>query len=236
MSLQDLQYTISMQAQPTETTCGPTCLHGLYQFHNLDADLHEVIDSIPTLPEGGTLGVHLANAALKNGFRVVIYTYNLHIFDPSWRNLDKDDLKSKLQQQAQRTLSAKKKSGSMGYVEFLEAGGNICFDELTPELLRQILQTSGPFICGLSATYLYQVKREIGDIGLDDDIVGDPQGHFVLATGVSGDLDKVLVADPYVKNPINGEIHYRVSMDRFLNSILLGVITYDANLIVLHKG
>lgn len=223
-------WQIEMISQPTETTCGPTCLFGIYRHFKRTDTVDQLIQRVQSLPEGGTLGVYLAQLALHDGFRVQIYTYNLHIFDPTWIDLSNEELKMKLKAQADRTQFPKKRRGSLGYIDFLDLGGEIIFEELTPELLQGLLAQS-PFICGLSATYLYRTSRELGESGLDDDVMGEPQGHFVIATGVSPDLNMVTVADPYRKNPISGSLKYQVTMDRFLNSILLGVITYDANLI-----
>ncbi len=70
--------------QPTETTCGPTCLHALYRYFGERISLDRIIKEIPYLEEGGTLAVTLGNHALSRGYKATIYTYNLHIFDPTW--------------------------------------------------------------------------------------------------------------------------------------------------------
>jgi len=47
---------------------------------------------------------------------------------------------------------------------------------------------------------------------------------------------EVWIADPYSKNPYNSESReYKVPVHRFINSVMLGVITYDANLLILEK-
>ncbi len=43
----------------------------------------------------------------------------------------------------------------------------------------------------------------------------------------------VWVADPYEENPLSNSSYYAVKMDRLINAILLGVLTYDANLLIL---
>ena len=48
--------------------------------------------------------------------------------------------------------------------------------------------------------------------------------------------DQMLVADPYTENPISGDNYYRAPVERLIHSILLGVLTYDANLLVLEKA
>jgi hypothetical protein len=46
----------------------------------------------------------------------------------------------------------------------------------------------------------------------------------------------VLMADPFLPNPIASSHHYAISLDRVVCSILLGIVTYDANLLILRPG
>jgi len=57
-------------------------------------------------------------------------------------------------------------------------------------------------------------------------------GHFVVLHGYDADTDSVLVADPLHENAF-GSHNYRVGMLRLLGAILLGVLTYDGNLLVI---
>jgi hypothetical protein len=43
----------------------------------------------------------------------------------------------------------------------------------------------------------------------------------------------VLVADPLHDNPAFGRQYYRVEVGRLIASILLGIVTYDANLLII---
>ena len=70
--------------QPDNTTCGPTCLHAVYRFYQDELPLEAVIRETPQLEEGGTLAVLLGRHALSRGYRAMIYTYNLQVFDPTW--------------------------------------------------------------------------------------------------------------------------------------------------------
>jgi hypothetical protein len=47
------------------------------------------------------------------------------------------------------------------------------------------------------------------------------------------DDGRILVADPWHEGPAAGEHRYWVDMHRLINSILLGIVTYDANLLLL---
>ena len=103
--------------------------------------------------------------------------------------------------------------------------------DLTPGLLRRPLKRRIPVLTGLSATFLYREKRELDD-GTEDDVRGEPVGHFVVLTGYDTVRRRVHVADPQ-PNPTAPTGTYPVDIDRVVASILLGVLTYDANLLVL---
>lgn len=230
----DIELPISILRQPDNTSCGPTCLHAVYNYYGLQLDLDEVIGDIQMLKDGGTLAVFLACAALRRGFKATIYTYNLQVFDPSWFSGNDIDLSEKLRAQAREKSSQKLKDATTGYLEFLQLGGKLRYVELTTRLLRGILQRRLPILTGLSATYLYSEKREFGPKDEPDDIRGKPVGHFVLLSGYHREGRTVMVNDPLTPNPASATPNYEVNIDRVICAILLGVLTYDANLLVIH--
>jgi hypothetical protein len=121
---------------------------------------------------------------------------------------------------------------SPAYIEYLRLGGRLLMRDLTSRLLRRYLRRGTPILTGLSATYLYNGAREIGATNQPDDVVGEPAGHFVILSGYDEERRRVLVADPYLPNP--RETHYyEVTLERLICSILLGVLTHDANLLVI---
>ena len=63
-----------------------------------------------------------------------------------------------------------------------------------------------------------------------------PAGHFVVLCGYDRVEKTVLVADPYQPNPLAPGQQYVVSVDRVINAILLGILTYDANLLILQPA
>lgn len=67
-----------------------------------------------------------------------------------------------------------------------------------------------------------------------DDIKGFPCGHFVVLSGYDNKQRHVVVADPYSANAVSGDNYYSVKVARLINSIMLGIMTYDANLLVIH--
>ncbi len=234
----DIELAVAIEPQPDNSTCGPTCLHALLNYYGHKISLQEVINEIQMLQAGGTLAVFLACAALKRGFKATIYTYNLQMFDPSWFASDSIDIADKLRAQVREKPSNKLKVATQGYLEFLELGGQLQFVDLTPGLIRGILQRGLPILTGLSATFLYRDKREYGPKDEHDDIRGTPAGHFVILNGYHREGRTVLVTDPLHPNPAAPTQVYPVNIDRVICSILLGVLTYDANLLVIqpHKN
>lgn len=227
--------TPSIEPQPDTTTCGPTCLHALYRHFGEDDSLAAVIARIQRLDHGGTLDVFLANDALQRGYRSMLYTYNLEVFDPTWFAAGVD-LAAKLTAQQRAKPRRRLTAATRGYLQYLELGGEIRFRDLTRSLLRSVLADGHPVLTGLSATYLYRAMREWGPEDIDDDIRGDPVGHFVLLTGYVRETREVLIADPMGDNPLGeapGRQNYRVHIDRVIGAILLGALTYDANLVIL---
>lgn len=228
---QRLRFEIA--AQPDEVTCGPTCLHGIYRHFGDQLPLEEVIGGVDMLSGGGTLDVFLANHALERGYRATLFTYNLHLFDPTWALLPVPEFMVRLQAQAEAKDDPKLRVATRGYVRFLELGGKLRFEDLRPALIRRFLGRGIPIMTGLSATYLYQSRREIPATSEPDDVRGEPAGHFVVLSGYDRATRLVDVADPYEWNPLSGERYYQVDLHRLVGAVLLGSLTYDANLLVI---
>lgn len=220
--------------QPDGETCGPTCLHSVYRYFGNSIPLEQVIREVPRLEEGGTLGVYLGSHALRLGYQVTIYTYNVQVFDPTWFSPGGKGAAAGLDQQVRIRKDKKLLRASQAYREFLALGGELRFEDLTPALLRRYLTQSIPILTGLSATYLYQCAREYGT--RYDDLRGRPTGHFVVLVGYGRDCGSVLVADPLLPNPFSSTQYYSVDLHRAISAILLGVITYDANLLIVRPA
>jgi hypothetical protein len=230
MAKQSMRLELEVLPQPDNLTCGPTCLHAVYRYWGLDVPLADVIAGVPPLPEGGTLAVTLACHALRRGFRAEIFTYNVQIFDPTWF-APGVDLAQRLQAQRKHKRDRKLGLATDAYLEYLTLGGTLHYEDLTGRFLRRFLDRGKPVLTGLSATYLYGCARERDD-GYDD-AAGQPAGHFVVLCGYDRAKREVQVADPMRDNPRFRGHNYGVAMDRLIASILLGIVTYDANLLVL---
>ena len=220
--------------QPDLTTCGPTCLQAVYDYYEDVLPLTQVVNEIPQLVDGGTLAVVLGHHALRRGYRATLLTFDLHVFDPTWFSASPEQLSEKLREQMAVKETPKFRAATRSYLEFLEHGGQIQMQDLTNELIRKYLNRSVPILTGLSATYLYQEKRELLD-STPDDIRGHPTGHFVVLCGYDRKNREVLIADPLHPNPMAEGQRYHVSIDRVKCAILLGVMTYDANLLIIES-
>ncbi|PWJ59707.1 MULTISPECIES: peptidase-C39 like family protein [unclassified Fibrobacter] len=228
---------IKILPQPDDVTCGPTSLHAVYAHLGLNLSLQQLISEIEFLEEGGTLGVFLGIDALKRGFKVTIYSYNLKIFDPSWSGLKMPELRAKLVQLHKAKHAPKLKKAIEAYIRFIDLGGTVATADLRASMFEKYFKKNVPVLCGLSATYLYGCKREYtneNNRSVFDDIIGDPCGHFVVLYGLD-EKKQFLVADPDCANPLCGGPYYKVDKFRLIHSILLGVMTYDGNVLVVEK-
>lgn len=232
-----------MGRQPDDTTCGPTCLHAVYRYYGDPISLEEVIATAPTLPGDvgrGTLAVMLGLHALRRGYDASLYTFNLQMFDPTWFGDPKEPaspelLAAKLKAQCQTKGRGEPKfaAATEAYLEFLALGGCVWFRDLSSALISGFIRDGNPILTGLSATYLYRCSREYGINDDFDDVRGEPAGHFVVVHGYNPAKRHVTIADPLEDNPGFAAHGYTVPVARLVAAIMLGVITYDANLLII---
>jgi hypothetical protein len=223
---------LSIVPQPNDTTCGQTCLHAVYRYYGDDIPLERVVEEVSLLETGGTLAVFLACHALGRGYDATIYTYNLQNFDPVWFDERPQDIPRRLEQQMAVKRDPKVRLASEAYLKFFRLGGKVRFEDLKPALVRKHLAKGRPLLTGLSATYLYHCAREREDNEYDS-IRGEPAGHFVVLCGYDRRLRQVLVADPLLDNPLTQTQHYTIGIERVIGAVLLGIVTYDANLLII---
>lgn len=232
-----LRLPVMMLPQPDETTCGPTCLHAVYRYWGEDARLAEVIARTRKMELGGTFAIFLACDALRQGFQATIYTYNLTVFDPTWF-VPGVDIAERLQRQREVKKDARMQHVTElvteGYLEFLSLGGQLRLTDLSSSMIRGLLRRNLPIITGLSSTFLYRAAREYGPDDVPDDVRGLPAGHFVVIAGYDRHKRTVLVVDPYTRHPYGPLHEYWINIDRLIGAVLLGIVTHDANLLVIY--
>jgi hypothetical protein len=223
---------VSMLPQPNATTCGPTCLQAVYRFWGKDDPLQRVIERTRQLEHGGTFAVFLACDAVRMGFDATIYTYNLNVFDPTWFK-GKVDLAERLGRQREVKSDYRLQQSTAGYLEFIELGGVLRFADLSTGMVHGLIERGLPVLTGLSSTYLYSSAREYGPDDTPDDIRGHPAGHFVVIAGFHAADRTMLVVDPYQSTPYGPSRNYWLPAERVLGAILLGIVTHDANMLVI---
>jgi len=222
-----------IQRQPDDVSCGATCLHAIYRYYGDELPFAQLRAEVPMLEAGGTLGVLLAGHALARGYEATVLSWNLGVFDPTWFDLPKGMMQARLRERAAARPDPKLRFASGAYANFLDAGGKLELTDLSPGLLRRFLRKSIPILAGLSATFLYREPREIGADCHPDDIHGDPVGHFTVLTGYTPKSRDVFVTDPEHPNALSLVHTYPVPIERVVGAIYLGVLTYDANLVVI---
>jgi len=225
----------SILAQPDDATCGPTCLHAVYGYYGDDVSLGSVIAGATTLPGGGTLAAYLGCHALDRGYRAKLYSFDLTVFDVTWFTDPDIDLAGKLAEQLRYKTEPRLRQATSAYQAFLARGGEIRFEDLTAGLIRSILKRHRPILAGLSATYLYRTPRERDAAGVTvyDDLRGRPAGHFVIINGYDAARRTTHIADPLLPNPISASQYYEVTLNHLVCAVMLGIVTCDANLLVL---
>ena len=231
--MRSFRLPVTTLPQPDETTCGPTCLHAVYDYFGDREPLSAVIERMWRLEHGGTYAVYLGCDALRKGYRARMYTYNLTVFDPTWFTRPNVSIAERLLRQCDAKDERRGQHAVDGYLEFLERGGKLRFANLSARLVRAVLCCRLPILTGLSSTYLYRSERERPD-GTVDDVRGHPVGHFVVIAGWDDARRRVLVVDPYQPNPWAPSHEYWIGIDRVVAAILLGIVTHDANLLVVH--
>lgn len=230
---------LTIRTQPDDETCGPTCLHAIYNYYGLTLSLEEIVGGVERSLSGGTLAPLLGKHALARGFNTTIYVNNLDVFDPTWfeqGEASNEALIAKLAAQMKHKFEQGIVQSSIAYQEYLQLGGQVRFRTISVQLLKEYFKQKAPILTGLSATYLYGCARESftpEGLSVYDDICGTPCGHFVVLCGYDDKKRHVVVADPHRENPLSHDNYYKVSSNRLINAILLGVLTYDANLLII---
>jgi hypothetical protein len=231
----DIELDVTMRRQPDETTCGPTCLHAVYDYYEDSIALEQVIDEIHEIETGGTYAPFLGTHALRRGYVATLYTWDLRVFDPTWFTAGAPPLVDRLNRQAELKTDSRVRVACRAYREFIECGGSIRLRDLTAPFVRGVLRRGVPMLTGLSSTYLYRMRREFGPDDKPDDLRGEPAGHFVVLSGYHRQHRLVRVSDPYRSNPVSSELHYWVNINRLISSVLLGNLTFDANVLLITR-
>lgn len=228
----------TMHQQPDGVSCGPTCLNAIYQYWGNQGELQHIRHEIDYTETGGTLAVLLGKHALKQGFKAKLQSVNIEIVDPTWFACERDILMGKLLTQLAHTSDLKKRKTTQAYFDFLELGGEIQFFNLTFEFIQQAIEQGVPILSGVCATWLYQNMRDYTDGDnrvVYDEWLGKPTGHFVVIYGYEPQKQLLYIADPYLPHPLSNSHHYTISFSHWLHAHLLGIMSHDAELLMIKK-
>ncbi len=219
-----LHFTVPQQ--PDDESCGITCLQAVYEHYGFETSAealqHQVVHWRKT---GGTVGVNLGRHALAHGFSAEIYTYNIKVFDPTWRDLPRDEIRAKLKLRQRRIRSSRQKKEIGFYLDFIKHGGVVRFDDLDEALFRRLFASKQPVICGLSATYLYQSIRELPN-NQENDVIGNPVGHFVVVSAYDAEKHEVQIHDPLRQHPLSATGTYSLPLPEIQQRGDAGILTY----------
>lgn len=230
-----------MTTQPNDETCGATCLHSIYHYYGLNISLDRVIAEVERSRSGGTLGAYLGCHALKQGFKCTIYVNNVRFFDPTWfknSGAPQELLISKLKAQCKFKHAKDFVQVSKAFENYLSLGGEVRFKTIDLNTFKEYFKKNIPILTGLSATYLYRSARECytsDGVSYYDDLQGQPCGHFVVLCGYSDKRSHIHIADPYRENPFTHDNYYHVSIQRTINAIMMGALTYDAVMLMIYR-
>jgi hypothetical protein len=211
----------------------------VYRYYGLQDNLNDIINGIERSISGGTLTPTLGKHAAARGFDTTLYVNNVELFDPTWFDhgtSENPQLISKLREQMEYKKSSRMLQSSQAYIDYLKLGGKVRFETINGTLLKSYFKQKIPILTGLSATYLYRSAREKftpDGTSCYDDIQGTPCGHFVVLCGYDETNRQIVVADPHRENPLSNDNYYKVSSYRLINAIMLGVLTYDAHLLII---
>lgn len=218
--------------QPNDVVCGPSCLHAVYRFHGDSIPVEQVIREVPQIETGGTLAAFLGIHALKRGYAATIYTADLQLFDPSWFEPGAPPMRERMIAQMKAKPDRKLRMATQAYLEFVDNGGELRMQDIKLELFAALLDQGTPIITALCETWLYRCKRERVSDGVLDDAAGLPSGHFVIVHGIDTVNRRAKVADPHVQQPFPTTHFYEVDIDRLIGAVMLGIMTYDAKLLI----
>jgi len=177
-------------------SCMPACLQEIFGYYGEQISQEEIMK----ISENPKLGMALVEAgifSLKHNYRSLIITNNINIFDPTWFRLDSNKLKLNLNKRA-KFVDDLSQFMIDKYIKFLNLGGEINFETISPSLLKKYLSIKIPIIMELASTFIYKLAKSSRPGLFDDAIRGQIEGHGVVIAGFD-DKDNFLIIDPNSK-------------------------------------
>lgn len=204
--------------QETAFSCLPACLQQVFGYYQIVVSQEEMLNELKR-PERG-MSIPKAGLFLKKyGFKPLIITNNIQIFDPAWFRLNNVALIKNIKRRRQ-FLDKYSQSLIDDHLEYLKVGGQINFETINLELFVKYLSKNIPIVAELASTFLYKKSKSTKPGRFDSPVRGDIEGHCVVVAGF--DKDKIKVVDPDNKNnPFSKKGIYWVQVKELIASFFI---------------
>jgi hypothetical protein len=200
-------------------SCIPACSQSVFGYYGESIVQKEIME----VSENPKLGIALVEAgifSLKRNYKPLIITNNINIFDPTWFKLDSSKLKLNLNERA-KFVDDLNQFMIDKYIQFLNLGGEINFETISPALFKKYLSMKVPIIMELASTFLYKLAKSSHPGGFDDAIRGQIEGHGVVMAGFNK-KDEFLIIDPNLKkSPSKTGVYWVDSKELMMSFALL---------------
>ncbi len=213
--------------QPTNTSCGQTCLSMLLSHFGTEQTPQEILTAKDVYRtddghEWGTMAADLAAHCIPLGFTADVHTFDCRIIDHSWSELSRDALIARLESvktSGHVPTLGKNISGIFirSYIDFLKSGGSLHIAPYVTSRMLYALLEKGPLqvtVC-MGAFYGFGKQRlNENSQPVPDDLHGGIGTHFVVVYGNDAD-GNFLIADPSKKPGL-----YTVEPERLTGAIM----------------
>ena len=199
-------------------SCISACSQAVFGYYGESIAQEEIME-ISENPKRGIALVEAGIFSLKRNYKPLIITNNINIFDPTWFKIDSSKLKLNLKKRA-KFVDDLNQFMIDKYIKFLDLGGEINFETISPALLKNYLSIKVPIIMELASTFLYKLAKSSQPGGFNDAIKGQIEGHGVVIAGFDK-KDKFLIIDPNSKKGPSKKGVYWVNSAELMMSFAL---------------
>ena len=200
-------------------SCIPACLQAVFRYYGESITQEEIME----ISENPELGIALVEAgifSLEHNYKPLIVTNNIDIFDPTWCRLDSSKLKLNLKKRAEFVDDLSRFMIDK-YIHFLNLGGEINFETISPILIKKYLSTSTPIIIELASTFLYKLAKSSHPGGFDDAVRGQIEGHGVVVAGFNKQDEFLIIDSNSKKGPSKTGVYWVNSAELIMSFAFL---------------
>jgi len=196
-------------------SCIPACLQEVFGYYKKQISQQKILASLEH-PERGMAIVQAGFFAKESGFKPIVITNNIIVFDPTWFSSTNEKLAENLKKR-KKFVDKYNQALIDAYIEYLKATGTIKFDSISANLLKQYLSQNIPIIMEIASTYLYKKAKSTRPGAFDNALRGEVEGHGVVIAGFNG--NKFKIVDPNTKNnPYSKSGIYWIESNELLTS------------------